>query len=143
MGVDASDDDCCYGSRTAHVNKPLRPGAAIPCSTAAAPEIYSADVIKPRRHEPDDVPQQELPAASPPKTRRQTCIISKAEERGISLPQVVRPLECVYQLLVRIADERCLRSDQTAQLSMAGNKIPRKPPSWTSTTNNCSFLPRL
>ena len=51
---------------------------------------------------------------------RQTCVISKAEERGISLPQVVRPLERVCHLLVRIADERCLRSDQTAQLSMAG-----------------------
>ena len=51
---------------------------------------------------------------------RQTCVISRAEERGISLPQVVRPLECVYQLLVRIVVERCLRSDQTAQLSMAG-----------------------
>ena len=56
---------------------------------------------------------------------RQTCVISKAEERGISLPQVVRPLERVCHLLVRIADERCLRSDQTAQLSMAG--LARQP----------------
>ena len=56
---------------------------------------------------------------------RQTCVISKAEERGISLPQVVRPLERVCHLLVRIADKGCLRSDQTAQLSLAG--LARQP----------------
>ena len=74
MGGDASGDSCCYGSRTeSHVTKP------------------------------DDVAQQELPAASLAMTSRQTCIISKAEERGISLLQVVRPLECVS--LVGAPDE--------------------------------------
>ena len=97
---------------------------------AAAPEICSVDVAT--------VPESTALADDPPATKvhsaqhspttltsRQTCIIFKAEERGISLPQVVRPLERVCHLLVRIADERCLRSDQTAQLSMGG--LARQP----------------
>ena len=81
-GADASDDSYCYGSRTgSRVTKPLHP-------------------------KPPNTPQQELPAASLAMTSRQTCVISKAEERGISLLQVVRPLECVS--LVGVPDERCL-----------------------------------
>ena len=82
----------------------------MPATTAVAMARNESRVTKPRR---------------PPSTSRQTYVISKAEERGISLPQVVRPLEYVCHLLVWIADERCLRSDQTAQLPMAG--LARQP----------------